>query len=195
MLAALGDAPDASTATVGGPELARAVQQVGGAAAAPGSASASALAALTGVLLEADDDEVRLAATDRYRLALRILPARQRLGPHRRVLLDAAELVSVASGWRRYDEVHLTLSDDSLTVTAGDDRVLLAHRGDGFPDHHNLMAALPVPRTRVVVDRTALLDLLIDVDEPARAARPARRWPTTPPPERPGQSPGAGPAR
>ncbi|WP_431923296.1 MerR family transcriptional regulator [Amycolatopsis tucumanensis] len=126
---------------VAGLDLASAIRQVAPAAGAP----------LDFVLIEADGDEVRVVATDRYRLALRVLqPVHGGTG---RFVVSAGELAALGPRLARQDEV--TLDGTTLPLLDQD-----------FPDYRAVLDALPVPAQRVVVDRVALRDAL-PADGPA----------------------------
>ncbi|NIH87669.1 MerR family transcriptional regulator [Amycolatopsis granulosa] len=127
-----------------GLDLSSAIRQVAPAAGAP----------LDFVLIEADGDEVRLVATDRYRLALRVLhPSHGGTG---RFVVPARELAALGPWVARHDEV--TLADGALHAH-GESRPLTL-LDDEFPAYRALLDALPVPDQRVVVDRVALRDAL-----------------------------------
>ncbi|WP_116114068.1 MerR family transcriptional regulator [Amycolatopsis ruanii] len=120
---------------VAGLDLASAIRQVAPAAGAP----------LDFVLIEADGDEVRVVATDRYRLALRVL--RPVHGGTGRFVTPARELAALGPWLARQDEV--TLDDTTLPLV-----------DETFPDYRAVLDALPAPEQRVVVDRAALRDAL-----------------------------------
>ncbi|GAB3568010.1 MerR family transcriptional regulator [Amycolatopsis endophytica] len=127
-----------------GLDLASAIRQVTPAAGAP----------LDFVLIEADGDEVRLVATDRYRLALRVLrPVHPGTG---RFVVPTRELAELGPWVARHDEV--TLTGDALH--AGGESRPLPLLDEEFPGYRVMLDALPAPERRVVVDRTALRDAL-----------------------------------
>ncbi|GAB7032233.1 MerR family transcriptional regulator [Streptomyces sp. NPDC021749] len=97
----LRDVPDEAThgngwarARVGGAELASAVRQVAPAAAR--GATAQEFPVLGCVALELADGEVRLIATDRYRLAVRVLRPEEFAGGPRQILIGADTARSLA---------------------------------------------------------------------------------------------------
>jgi len=147
--------PTGDDVTVPAGDLAQAFRQVVRAAS-----SDDARPILTGVLMAARGDGLRLVATDSYRLALRDLPEAQVLGPGQQVLvpsraleelgriLDASKDVTMRLGER---EVAFEVSDDaqSAQVTCR----LIA--GD-FPSYEPLIP--DSHENRLEVDRAALLD-------------------------------------
>ncbi len=160
---------DACEVTLSGPELASAVRQVASSAATMDAATAAGSPALACVLLEIGDGEVSLVASDRYRLAVRVLTARRCQGGAY-VLVPVAALTELA-GWAiRHDEVRLRVDGDAVTVTAGtDDRSLPTVEGQ-FPDYRVILRDLGPSTTRAIVDRASLLDLMVDGDLPETVA-------------------------
>ncbi|MFF8367582.1 MerR family transcriptional regulator [Streptomyces lydicus] len=155
-------------ARIGGAELASAVRQV-----APAAATGKARErhpVLGHVLLEIGADEVRLVATDRYRLAVRVLRPTEFAGGPRQVLVDAEATRSLAEWAVRQrtvelecagdeSEVRLRSGTDAREVPAG----CAAGRGGGakaeaFPDYRLMLEGLEAGRHRLIVDREALRD-------------------------------------
>ncbi|MFJ7995801.1 MerR family transcriptional regulator [Streptomyces sp. NPDC096310] len=141
---------------LGGAELAGAVRQV---AAAVGDDPDHP--ALGRVLVEIDDSEVRLVATDRYRLSTRVLkPVVAVEGRDRRVLLDAGPLAEAGSWAARCAAVTVEIDTEEARISDTDgsgSRELKLWDGE-FPAYRDLLSALPEARHRLIVDRTALLD-------------------------------------
>lgn len=129
-----------------GLDLASAIRQVTPAAGAP----------VDFVLIEADGDEVRLVATDRYRLAMRVL--RPRHPGTGRFVVPAPNLAALGPWAARHDEV--TLAEGALHADGESRRLDLLNAE--FPAYRAMLDALPAPRHRVVVDRAALRDALPD---------------------------------
>ena len=97
--------------TLAGPELASAVRQV-----ATAAATTTEIPALACVLLEIGDGEVSLVASDRYRLAVRVLTAQRSQGQAR--LLIPVDVLTEHSGWAmRQDDVRLSVGDSTVTLT------------------------------------------------------------------------------
>ncbi|MFI6698206.1 MerR family transcriptional regulator [Streptomyces sp. NPDC050509] len=141
---------------LGGAELAGAVRQVGAAVGADPDHPV-----LGRVLVEIDDSEVRLVATDRYRLSTRVLkPVVAVEGPDRHVLLDAAPLAEVGAWAARCSAVTVEIDANEARISDVDgagSRELKLWDGE-FPAYRDLLTELPEARHRLIVDRTALLD-------------------------------------
>lgn len=151
----------ASRARVGGAELASAVRQVAPAVAEP--AVAREFPVLGGVLVELDRQEIRLAATDRYRLAVRTLRPDLIEGGPARVVVDATVMKEVAAWAVRHAEVEVELDGPAARVreSGGGVRTLAAVEGT-FPDYRMLLEDRPAVRHRLIADRAALRDRLIE---------------------------------
>ncbi|MEV0032909.1 MerR family transcriptional regulator [Nocardia sp. NPDC050793] len=133
-------------------ELARAIAQVGPAAAVDDSV-------LTGILVEADATALTLTATDRYRLSTRtIAPLRD--GGEWSAVVGAATLASLRPWLDSIDEVVLAPRESGFALTSGDAEHDCAGIAEPFPDYRVVLDGLPAVRTRVLMPRTALLDLL-----------------------------------
>ena len=148
-----------------GPELASAIRQV-----APAAAVVPDVPALVCVLLEVDGDEVRLVATDRHRLAVRVLRARSGPATPRSVLVPATGLAELAAWALRHEVVTIGSATGTLELSAGHEVRELPVADAAFPDYRALLDALAPPRARAVVDRLALLDVLLAGDLPAPVA-------------------------
>ncbi|MER6048495.1 MerR family transcriptional regulator [Streptomyces sp. NPDC001793] len=160
-------------ARVGGPELASAVRQVGPAAAA--GAMAREFPVLGCVLLELTEGEVRLVATDRYRLAVRVLRPEVFEGGPRRALIsvDAARRMAEWAVRQPAVEVEWGAAADAselagVRLRSGADRrdaegvgVVVGEPGE-FPDYGLMLTGLADTRQRVIVDRVALRDAVTD---------------------------------
>lgn len=142
-----------------GPELASAIRQV-----APAAAVLQDLPALACVLLEVDGDEVRLVATDRHRLAVRVLPARSGPAASRSALVPATALAELAPWALRHEVLTIGGGGGTLDLSAGHEVHELPVVDAAFPDHRELLDALAPPRARAVVDRLALLEVLLAAD-------------------------------
>ncbi|MFF7703474.1 DNA polymerase III subunit beta family protein [Streptomyces lydicus] len=155
-------------ARIGGAELASAVRQV-----APAAATGKARErhpVLGHVLLELSSDEVRLVATDRYRLAVRVLRPTAFEGGRRHVLIDAEAARGLAEWAVRRRTVELECAEDEAEVrlwSGTDVREVpagcAAGRGGGaeaavFPDYRLMLEGLEAGRHRLIVDREALRD-------------------------------------
>ncbi|KAA9165778.1 MerR family transcriptional regulator [Amycolatopsis acidicola] len=129
-----------TSAQVDGVELAGAIRQV-----VPSAADS--------VSVELAEGELRLVATDRYRLAIRVLRPENSSGTGS-LLVPAAELLELAPVVARQQLVSIDfdgrrVADRGLTTVDGE-----------FPDYRLMLANLAPPRHRVVIDRMRLREAL-----------------------------------
>ncbi|RKN10563.1 MerR family transcriptional regulator [Streptomyces radicis] len=160
ILRALPGGPRPTVARLGGAELASAVRQVAPAAAR--AAVAQEFPVLGHVLVELARQEVRLVATDRYRLAVRALRPVASEGDPGRVLVDAAELRDLASWAMRMPEVAVEVDQRGARLRGGSAERALAPVDGAFPDYRAVLDALPTARHRIIVDRSALRAAVAD---------------------------------
>ena len=127
---------------------------------------------LTGVLMAAEGDGLRLVATDSYRLAVRDLRGTSILREGQTVLVPSKaleELTRVLSG---ADRVTLRLAERDATFMVGETRVTTRLIEGEFPNYRQLIpSAHP---NRLTVGREPLLDALRRVKLLAREATPVR---------------------
>lgn len=143
-------------ARVGGAELASAIRQV-----VPATASDEDFPVLGCVLVELGDGEVRLVATDRYRLSIRVLHPAAMHGDPCQILVRAADLVEIGPWAARNAEVTVEVDGGAARLRgAGECRVLTLFE-DRFPSYREALSALGPPEHRVIVDRLALRDALL----------------------------------
>lgn len=141
--------------SIGGAEWASAVRQV---VPAAGTGEPAVLGC---VLVEVADGEVRLVATDRYRLSVRTLrPGRIEGGPGQ-ALVRVGDLITLGPWATRHREIDLELDADGFRLRAGDEVHEPATSADTYPAYRDMLAALAAPQTRVVVDRAALREALL----------------------------------
>ncbi|WP_223290879.1 MerR family transcriptional regulator [Streptomyces avicenniae] len=145
-------------AWVGAAELASAVRQV-----APAAASGEARArfpVLGHVLVELTGQDVRLVATDRYRLAVRVLHTERVTGGPTQVLVPPEELVSAAAWALRLPEVRITVEDASARLSGeGVDSGRELPVADGaYPSYRMVLDGMPPVTTRLIHDRAALAE-------------------------------------
>ncbi|MFF3542614.1 MerR family transcriptional regulator [Streptomyces platensis] len=157
-------------ARVGGAELASAVRQVVTATAT--GAAREEFPVLGCVLLELVDGEVRWVATDRYRLAVRVLRPDGFEGGPWRVLIGADTARGLAEWAVRQVTVDIECAGDAAGVrlrSGADCREVPEGAGqgwngggdaDGFPDYRLMAAELETGRHRVIVDRVGLRDAM-----------------------------------
>ena len=123
---------------------------------------------LTGVLMSAEEDGLRLVATDSYRLAVRDLPGVGVLGEGQKVLVPSRalnELLRLLSG---EGSVSLRLGAHDATFTVGDVTLTTRLIEGEFPNYRSLIpASYP---NRLTVGRESLLDAVRRVKLLARDA-------------------------
>ncbi|MFE0045772.1 DNA polymerase III subunit beta family protein [Streptomyces albireticuli] len=151
---------------LGGAELASAVRQV-----VPAAATDPEYPELGRVLVEVDAGEVRLVATDRFRLSVRVLRPLEAEGGSGSVLVPAAELVGLGQWAARAVEVTLEFGPEGARVRTGtgEERELPTEEGH-FPMYRGVLDAMAPPAHRVVVGRTALRDAVESFGEAAAVA-------------------------
>lgn len=160
---------------VRGPLLAAAVDQI-----ATATIMDPEMPVLNSVHLEARAQELILTATDRYRLATRSLRPARATTAEWTATVDADDLRAAASWLRRRHTVAIRPGSTHLEIISGDpaepaettpakngrvdalgpDRRRCRRTADEFPDYRAMLAALPAVVTRVVLNRTELLDAL-----------------------------------
>ncbi len=144
---------DASTHVLEAAAFAQAVDQIARAAARDRS-----IPVLAGMLLEADDTGLTLTATDRYRLATRSLAPIRTGGAPWSAVVAAADAAAAVRGLTAGE---ITIDYDGIAVRLTATATLRLPTLDGrFPDYRAVLDGLAPVRTRVLVSRTALLDLL-----------------------------------
>ncbi|MEU4198494.1 MerR family transcriptional regulator [Streptomyces sp. NPDC026294] len=157
--------PPRGWAGVGGAELASAVRQVGPAVA---DADTRAKHPVLGcVLLELDDGEVRVVATDRYRLAVRTLRATTGGAPCR-LLIEAGELAETAAWALRQQHIDIKVDGDEgrLIGEGGVSRAFVGDAGE-FPDYRVVLDGTGAVRHRIIADRTALREAFAEREKGA----------------------------
>lgn len=143
-------------ARVGGAELASAIRQV-----VPATTSDEGFPVLGCVLVELGDGEVRLVATDRYRLSIRVLRSAAMHGDPRQILVRAADLVEIGPWAARNAEVTVEVDGGTARLRgAGECRVLPLFEGR-FPSYREALSVLGPPEHRMIVDRLAFRDALL----------------------------------
>jgi DNA-binding transcriptional MerR regulator len=156
----LSDGAPGAVARIGGAELSSAVRQV--ASAVSSSAVAEEFPVLGGVLIELDAQELRLVATDRFRLAVRTLRPHSLTGGPRHVVVGARELIDLIPWAMRLGEVDVECTGRTARIRSGGQaRRLPAIKGE-FPDYRMILDHLPTPRNRLITARQPLRDRLVD---------------------------------
>jgi DNA-binding transcriptional MerR regulator len=137
----------------------RAVEQVVAAA----STAEDAPEILRSVLVECGS-EVRLVATDRYRLAIRdIVPTRSDGDSEAVAIVRAGALVDAAHGMATSEEVQLQVADGALRLTSGGSTEELPATHDGYPPYRRLL--LDTDSASALIDAGELIAVLEALEE------------------------------
>lgn len=127
---------------------------------------------LTGVLLTAENDGLRLVATDSYRLAVRDLPGVSVLGADQKVLVPGRALNELQRVLGLGGELVLRLGERDATFEIGTTRLTTRLIEGEFPNYRQLIPASH-PNT-LTVEREPLLEAIRRVKILARDATPVR---------------------
>lgn len=130
---------------------------------------------LTGVLMAAEQEGLRLVATDSYRLAVRDLPGTSVLREGQKVLVPSRALAELQRLLGQAEAVTLRLAEHDATFEVGEVRLTTRLIEGEFPNYRQLIpASYP---NRLTVGREALLDavrrvklLVRDATTPVRIA-------------------------
>lgn len=153
--------------TLASAELATALSQVVRAAS-----SDDARPILTGVLLAAEADGLRLVATDSYRLAIRDLPGTTVLAEGQHVLVPSRALQELARVLASGDTLTVRLGEREASFEVGGTRLTTVLIEGEFPPYERLIPqAQP---NRLTVGREVLLEAVRRVKLLAREATPVR---------------------
>lgn len=128
---------------------------------------------ITGVLLTAEADGLRLVATDSYRLAVRDLPGTSVLGADQKVLVPSRALAELQRVLAHGSELTLRLGERDATFEVGATRLTTRLIEGEYPNYRNLIpSSYP---NKVTMGRDALLEALRRVKILAtREATPVR---------------------
>ncbi len=127
---------------------------------------------LTGVLLTAENDGLRLVATDSYRLAVRDLPGVSVLGADQKVLVPGRALNELQRLLGAGGEVTLRLGERDATFEVGSTRLTTRLIEGEFPNYRQL---IPASHPNILtVEREALLEAIRRMKILARDATPVR---------------------
>src|SRR2546426_11546271 len=127
---------------------------------------------LTGVLMAAEADGVRLVAPDSYRLAVRDLPGASVLREGQKVLVPSRALGELARLLTGADQVTLRLGAEQASFEVGETRLTTRLIEGEFPNYRQLIPS-NYPN-RLTVGKDALLDAVRRVKLLAREATPIR---------------------
>jgi DNA polymerase-3 subunit beta len=159
--------PSADAVTLSGDVMGEALRQVVRAASTD-----DARAVLTGVLLAADDDGIRMVATDSYRLAVRDLPDSDVLGAGQKVLIPSRALNELQRILDDAGELVVRFGERDATFECGSTRLSTRLIEGEFPNYRNL---LPTSYPNLLtVGKAAMLEALRRVKILAQDSTPVR---------------------
>ena len=159
--------PAADGVTLGSAAVGEALRQVVRAASTD-----DARAVLTGVLISAEEDGVRMVATDSYRLAVRELPDNDMLASGQKVLVPSRALSELQRVLGGSEDLRVHLGARDAVFEAGGTRLTTRLIEGDYPNYRNL---LPSSYPNVLtVGREALLEALRRVKILAQDATPVR---------------------
>jgi DNA polymerase-3 subunit beta len=159
--------PAADPVTVDSGVMAEALRQVVRAASTD-----EARAVLTGVLISAEEDGLRMVATDSYRLAVRNLPETDLLSTGQKVLVPSRALNELQRLLTGADELRVRLGTRDAVFESGGTRLTTRLIEGQYPNYRNLLP--PAHPNILTVGREALLEALRRVKILARDATPVR---------------------
>jgi DNA polymerase-3 subunit beta len=113
---------------------------------------------ITGVLLAAEADGLRLVATDSYRLAVRDLPGTAVLGLDQKVLVPSRALAELQRVLSHGGELTLRLGERDATFEIGGTKLTTRLIEGEYPNYRNLIP--PTYPNKVTMGREALLEAL-----------------------------------
>jgi DNA polymerase-3 subunit beta len=159
--------PDAEPVTLSSEQVSDALRQVVRAASTD-----DARAVLTGVLIAAEDDGLKMVATDSYRLAVRDLPQSSMLGAGQKVLVPGRALAELQRIVSNGDELTVRLGAREAVFEAGETRLTTRLIEGEYPNYRNL---LPSSYPNILtVGREALIEALRRVKILAQDSTPVR---------------------
>jgi DNA polymerase-3 subunit beta len=138
----------------------------------PAASSDDARPILTGVLMAAEPEGLRLVATDSYRLAVRDLPGTTVLAEGQHVLVPSRALAELGRVLGPSDTLTLRLGERDASFEVGGTRLTTVLIEGEFPNYRGL---IPTSQpNRLTVGREALLEAVRRVKLLAREATPVR---------------------
>lgn len=159
--------PDGDAVTLDAAAFREALRQV-----VPAASSDDARPILTGVLMAAEADGLRLVATDSYRLAVRDLPGTSVLGEGQHVLVPSRALTELGRVIGDGTDLTLRLGDRDARFEVGDVTVATRLIEGDFPNYRGL-----IPQNhpnRLTVPRDDLLEAVKRVRLLAQESTPVR---------------------
>ena len=127
---------------------------------------------LTGVMMTAEGDGLRMVATDSYRLAVRDLVGQQVLAADQKVLMPGRALTELQRLVGGGDEVTMRLGDRDATFEVGTTRLTTRLIEGEFPNYRQLIP--PSHPNTLTVEREPLLEAIRRVKILAKDATPVR---------------------
>ncbi|MBX3314618.1 MAG: DNA polymerase III subunit beta [Actinobacteria bacterium] len=153
--------PTDDAVTLEAKDFASALHQV-----VPAASADDARAILTGVLMAAENDGLRLVATDSYRLAVRDLPGTTVLSEGQSVLVPSRALKELERLLGSSEQVTLRLGEREATFEVGSVRLTTRLIDGDFPNYRGLIPASHP--NRLTVNREALVEAVRRVKLMAR---------------------------
>ena len=160
--------PAAEAVTVASADFADALRQVVRAASTD-----EARGVITGVLIAAEDDGVRMVATDSYRLAVRDLPETGMLSGGQKVLVPHRALTELQRILGSSEQLTVRLGARHATFECGSTRLTTRLIEGDYPNYRNLVPASSP--NQLTVSKEALLEALRRVKIMARDSASAVR--------------------
>jgi DNA polymerase-3 subunit beta len=127
---------------------------------------------LTGVMMVAEGDGLRMVATDSYRLAVRDLPGHQVLAAEQKVLVPGRALTELQRLVGGGDDVTMRLGDRDATFEVGSTRLSTRLIEGEFPNYRQLIP--PSHPNALTVEREPLLEAIRRVKILAKDATPVK---------------------
>jgi len=127
---------------------------------------------LTGVLLAAEGQGLRMVSTDSYRLSVRDLPGTTALREDQTVLVPSKALDELSRVLHGDEEVTLVLGERDASFQVGSFHLTTRLIEGEFPNYRGLIPTSP--SNRLVIDRQALLEAVRRVRLMARENSPVR---------------------
>jgi len=131
-----------------------------------------ARAVLTGVLLAAEDDGLRMVATDSYRLAVRDLPESSMLGSGQKVLIPGRALSELQRLMGNEESLTVLLGEREATFVAGSTRLSTRLIEGEFPNYRNLLPS-SYPNL-LTISKPAMIEAIRRVKILAQDSTPVR---------------------
>lgn len=160
-------APVTSSVTLPSAQFGEALRQVVRAASTD-----EARPILTGVMMTAEGDGLRMVATDSYRLAVRDLPGHQVLAAEQKVLVPGRALTELQRLVGGGDDVTMRLGDRDATFEVGSTRLSTRLIEGEFPNYRQLIP--PSHPNALTVEREPLLEAVRRVKILAKDATPVK---------------------